>query len=795
MVTLSLLSSRGLSSPHNEQSQKTLPRRDAQGRRWWHSPLSSFIMEESLRAVCLESTFTMSTITQEHIDQLVSGAHWDPLAILGPHRREQNDSATLIIRCFLPEADHAAVLVASPEPRAFPMSRIHESGLFEAVLPKVPEASRYRLRVTDYAGQVTERYDPYAFAPLLSDFDLHLFSEGRFFKAYETLGSHLRAIDGIAGIHFVVWAPNAARVSVVGDFNQWDGRRHPMTNRGATGLWELFIPGLRDGTLYKYEIRARGQDTILLKADPYAVASELRPKTASVARDISSYEWNDGAWMERRRTSDPLRVPLAVYEVHLGSWMRVPEEDHRWLTYRELAQHLIPYVKDMGYTHVELMPVTEHPFDASWGYQATGYFAVTSRYGSPEDFMAFVDMAHQAGIGVLMDWAPAHFPDDAHGLSQFDGTHLYDHADPRLGYHPEWRSRIFNYGRVEVRTFLMNSALFWLDRYHIDGLRVDAVASMLYLDYGRKAGEWLPNQFGGHENLDAVLFLKDLNILVHRDHPGAIMLAEESTSWAGVSRPTYAGGLGFTFKWNMGWMHDMLDYFSHDPVHRVYHQNQLTFGLLYAFNENFMLPLSHDEVVHGKGSLINKMPGDEWQQFANLRALYGLMYGHPGKKMLFMGGEFGQRHEWNHDRSLDWHVLQYAYHKGVQTLVRDLNRLYQSEAALHAIDHDWHGFQWVDFHDAANSIIAFLRKAPDAQDHILCVCNFTPVPRYNYCLGAPREGFYREVLNTDASIYGGANIGNGGGLYAQAQSSHGFPFSLHIALPPLSVLFLKPRDA
>jgi 1,4-alpha-glucan branching enzyme len=734
----------------------------------------------------------MSTLPPQHIEQLVTGSHWDPLAVLGPHARQQNGTPALVIRCFLPEAHEAAVLVPSPT-GTFPMSRIHESGLFEAVLPEVPRTSRYRLRVVDHAGRVSERYDPYAFLPLLSDFDLHLFAEGTFFKAYDTLGSHLKTIDGIAGIHFVVWAPNAGRVSVVGDFNQWDGRRHPMTNRGTTGLWELFIPGLTDGTLYKYEIRPRGRDTILLKADPYAVASELRPKTASVARDISGYSWHDQAWIENRRDRDPLRIPVAVYEVHLGSWMRVPEEQNRWLTYRELAEKLIPYVKNMGYTHLELMPVTEHPFDGSWGYQATGYFAVTSRYGTPEDFMAFVDTAHQAGIGVLMDWAPAHFPDDPHGLSQFDDTHLYDHADPRLGYHPEWHSRIFNYGRLEVRNFLMNSALSWLDRYHIDGLRVDAVASMLYLDYARKPGEWIANQFGGHENLEAVLFLKDLNVLAHRDFPGTMMLAEESTSWGGVSRPTYAGGLGFTFKWNMGWMHDMLNYFSHDPIHRRYHHNQLTFGLLYAFNENFMLPLSHDEVVHGKGSLINKMPGDEWQQFANLRALYGLMYGHPGKKMLFMGGEFGQRHEWNHDRSLDWHLLQYAYHNGMQQLVRDLNRMYRTEPALYAIDHDWQGFQWIDFHDAANSILAFLRKSHEPHEQIVCVCNFTPVPRYDYRIGVPEAGYYCELLNTDASVYGGANVGNGGGVHAQHVPSHGFPFSLPLTLPPLSAMFLKSR--
>ena len=733
----------------------------------------------------------MSNLPRQQIEQLVTGHHWDPLSVLGPHTIQQNGAAGIVIRCFLPEAKEASVCLDSAEQPAVPMTRVHDSGLFEAVLREAPPRSHYRVRLVDYAGGVSERYDPYAFAPLLTDFDLHLFAEGTFFRAYDTLGAHLRSVDGIAGIHFVVWAPNAARVSIVGDFNQWDGRRHPMTNRGATGLWELFIPELPDCTLYKYEIRPRDRDAILLKADPYAFASELRPKTASVARELSHYQWNDHAWIEARRQRDPLSTPVTVYEVHLGSWMRVPEEDNRWLTYRELAAKLIPYAKDMGYTHLELMPVTEHPFDASWGYQSTGYFAVTSRYGTPEDFMAFVNAAHQAGIGVLMDWAPAHFPDDAHGLSQFDGTHLYDHADPRLGYHPDWHSRIFNYGRVEVRNFLMNSALFWMDRYHIDGLRVDAVASMLYLDYGRKAGEWIPNQFGGHENLNAVLFLKDLNVLVHREYPGVMMLAEESTSWAGVSRPTYTGGLGFTFKWNMGWMHDMLEYFSHDPVHRTYHQNQLTFGLLYAFNENFMLPLSHDEVVHGKGSLINKMPGDEWQQFANLRALYGLMYGHPGKKMLFMGGEFGQRDEWNHDRSLDWHLLQYAFHAGIQTLVRDLNRLYRTERPLHAIDHDWPGFQWVDFRDAANSIVAFLRKSPDPEEHILCVCNFTPVPRYDYRVGVPRGGYYREVLNTDASIYGGGNMGNGGGLHAQWNPSHGLPFSLSLTLPPLSVLFLK----
>jgi len=728
------------------------------------------------------------------LDQLVQGQHWDPLAILGAHPRAQDSSSTVVIRCFLPEAKHVALLLNGQDQRPIPMTRLHEAGLFEAIVPGPLGTSPYRLRVTNHEGQVSERHDPYGFPPLLTDFELHLFAEGTFFKAYDTMGAHLRTVQGIAGVHFVVWAPNAARVSVVGDFNQWDGRRHPMSNRGSTGLWELFIPELTDNTLYKYEILPRHREAPLLKADPYAVASELRPKTASIVRSLSHYRWKDQTWMTTRGQQDPLTSPLSIYEVHLGSWMRIPEERNRWLTYSELADKLIPYVKNMGYTHVELLPITEHPFDGSWGYQTTGYFSVTSRYGSPEDFMAFVDTAHQAGVGVLMDWTPAHFPDDSHGLSQFDGTHLYDHADPRLGYHPDWHSRIFNYDRVEVRNFLLNSAFFWLDRYHIDGLRVDAVASMLYLDYGRKEGEWIPNQFGGHENIGAVTLLKDLNVLLHRDFPGAITIAEESTHWSGVSRPTYVGGLGFTFKWNMGWMHDMLGYFSHDPVHRPFHQNQITFGLLYAFNENFVLVLSHDEVVHGKRSLLDKMPGDDWQRFANLRALYGFMYGHPGKKMLFMGGEFGQWCEWNHDTSLEWHLCQFDRHGGLQRFVRDLNILYRQEPALYEVDLDWPGFQWIDFCDAIHSVIVFLRKAKDQSNQMLCVCNFTPVPRYDYRIGVPSEGYYHELLNSDAWTYGGSNMGNYGGLHTNPIPSHGMPNSLALTLPPLSVLFLKRVD-
>ena len=733
----------------------------------------------------------MSGLSLNQLEQLVQGYHWDPLAILGAHPMVQGNSPFVEIRCFLPEASDVALLSSPQSQQSVSMKRIHKDGLFEAIVPGPLETNLYRLRVTDYAGQVTERHDPYAFPPLLTDFELHLFTEGTFFKAYETIGAHLRTVQGIAGVHFVVWAPNALRVSVVGDFNQWDGRRHPMTNRGISGLWELFIPELTDGTLYKFEIRSRHHDTPLLKADPYAFVSELRPKTASIVSAHATYNWKDHSWMTARAQQNTLATPLAIYEVHLGSWMRVTEEGNRWLTYKELAKNLIPYVKNMGYTHVELLPITEHPFDGSWGYQTTGYLAITSRYGSPEDFMAFVDTAHQAGIGVLIDWTPAHFPDDPHGLAQFDGTHLYDHADPRLGYHPDWHSRIFNYDRAEVRNFLLNSALFWLDRYHIDGLRVDAVASMLYLDYGRKEGEWIPNRFGGHENIGAVTLLKDLNVLVHRDFPGAMTIAEESTSWSGVSRPTYAGGLGFTFKWNMGWMHDILEYFSHDPVHRPFHQNQVTFGLLYAFNENFVLVLSHDEVVHGKKSLLDKMPGDDWQRFANLRALYGFMYGHPGKKMLFMGGEFGQWNEWNHDTSLDWHLCKFDRHAGIQRLVQDLNRLYRQEPALYELDHDWTGFQWVDFCDATQSVIAFVRKAKDQNDQILCLCNFTPVPRHHYRIGVPTEGHYSELLNSDASVYGGSNVGNLGGLRTSAIPSHGMPHSLSLTLPPLSVLFLK----
>ena len=734
----------------------------------------------------------MSVQLDQQIERLIHAEESHPGEVLGPHEKIHQGRTVILIRAFCPRASAVNVIVGRPDHPVIPMSLMNPAGLFEAVCDPDVQKMGYRFQVTDRQGTVSECRDPYAFPPLLSDYDLHLFGEGKLFQAYHKLGAQVCEHQGVRGVNFSVWAPNARRVSVIGNFNEWDGRQHPMQSRGGTGIWELFMPDLDDGEIYKFEILPQQSDGVLLKADPYAAAAELRPHTASVVRDLTVYRWGDGYWMESRKSQDPLSQPLSIYEVHLGSWKRVPEEGSRWLTYPELAETLIPYVKEMGFTHIELMPVTEHPFDGSWGYQSTGYFAPTSRFGTPEDFMAFVDACHQAGVGVLMDWAPAHFPDDPHGLAWFDGTHLYDHEDPRLGYHPEWKSRIFNYGRTEVKTFLINSALMWFDRYHIDGLRVDAVASMLYLDYARKAGEWVPNRYGGNENLEAVEFIKELNVMVHQEHAGIIMIAEESTAWSGVSRPTYVGGLGFTFKWNMGWMHDTLEYFSLDPIHRKYHQNKVTFGLMYAFTENFVLVLSHDEVVHGKKALLDKMPGDDWQCMANLRALYGHMYGHPGKKMLFMGGEIGQWWEWDHEESVQWHLLDYAPHQGLKRYVADLNRLYQSEPALYEVDFDWQGFQWIDLHDSDNSTLTYIRYARDHKSVVVCACNFTPVPRKQYRMGVPTAGWYKELLNSDAEAYGGSNLGNDGGVQAEEVPWHGQPHSVVITLPPLAVVFLKP---
>jgi 1,4-alpha-glucan branching enzyme len=621
----------------------------------------------------------------------------------------------------------------------------------------------------------------------ISQFDLHLLSEGKHYRSFDKLGAHLRTVNGTTGVHFAVWAPNAEQVDVIGDFNGWTMGATPLQLRHDAGVWEGFVPRVGAGSLYKYRVVSRFNGYVSERADPYGFGAEIRPQTASEVVDLDAYAWHDETWMVHRGETNWRAAPLSIYEVHLGSWKRSPEHGG-WLTYRALADELARYVLEMGYTHVQLLPITEHPFDGSWGYQTIGYYAPTSRFGSPLDFMSFVDTLHQAGIGVLLDWVPAHFPSDGHGLAYFDGTHLYEHADPRHGRHPDWNTLVFNYGRPEVRNFLISNALFWLEKYHIDGLRVDAVASMLYLDYGRQAGEWIPNRFGGHENLEAIDFLRELNTVVYREHPSAITVAEESTAWPMVSRPTYLGGLGFGFKWNMGWMHDMLDYMSHDPVHRSYHHDRLTFSLVYAFAENFVLPFSHDEVVYGKRSLVEKMPGDDWQRFANVRLVCGYQFGHPGKKLQFMGCEFGQRVEWNHDASLDWHLLDQPLHAGLRQWVRDLNQLYRRSTALHERDDDQGGFEWIDCNDHQRSIVSFIRCGRTSDDVLLFVFNFTPVPRHGERVGAPVGGFWREVLNSDALVYGGSGLGNAGGVQAVSEPHHGRLYRLDITAPPLGVV-------
>jgi len=627
----------------------------------------------------------------------------------------------------------------------------------------------------------------------LTDFDVYLWSEGTHYRAYEKLGAHLTERHGVAGTHFAVWAPDAGAVSVVGDFNGWRPGANPMNSVKSSGIWECFIPAVGQGAVYKYAITSRVHDYWVEKADPYGFAAEIRPRTASKVWDLSGHEWGDREWMTRRGRAQALDAPMAIYEVHFGSWRRVPEQDNRWLTYREMAPLLADYVHDMGYTHVEFLPLTEHPLDASWGYQTVGYYAPTSRFGTPQDLMFLIDTLHQRGIGVILDWVPAHFPRDQHGLGYFDGTHLYEHADPRLGAHPDWGTFIYNYGRKEISNFLISNALFWLDKYHIDGLRLDAVASMIYLDYSRKEGEWTPNEYGGRENLQALSFLRRLNERVYGDYPDIVTFAEESTAWPQVSRPVYLGGLGFGYKWDMGWMHDTLDYMARDPVHRKYHYNKLTFRMLYAFAENYVLPLSHDEVVHGKQSLLSKMPGDEWQKFANLRILYGYMYAQPGKKLLFMGCEFGQWHEWNFDTSLDWHLLGHPLHHGLQRWVRDLNTFYRGEPAMHVLDCDPAGFEWIDCCDAETSVVSLLRKSRAADDTIAIVCNYTPVPRHNYQIGVPQGGHWQEVLNSDAPLYGGSGQGNFGGVDAAPVPCHGRDYMLTITVPPLGMVAFKHR--
>lgn len=638
-----------------------------------------------------------------------------------------------------------------------------------------------------YSGTLTVRHD----VTLLTDHDIYLFKEGNHFRLYDKLGSHPLTVEGKEGIYFALWAPNAEKVSVTGDFNGWNKGSHQLVPRwDESGIWEGFIQGIGSGEVYKYHIVSRNNNYSVDKGDPFAFYWELPPKTASVSWSLD-YEWSDSEWISNRHKNNNLNAPYSVYEVHLGSWRRVPEENNRFLTYRELAHSLTDYVRHMGFTHVELLPVMEHPFYGSWGYQTTGYFAPTSRYGTPQDFMYLIDYLHQNGIGVILDWVPSHFPSDEHGLSYFDGTYLYEHSDPRKGYHPEWNSYIFNYSRNEVRNFLISNALFWFEKYHIDGLRVDAVASMLYLDYARSEGEWIPNKYGGREDLDAIFFLKRLNEAVYGAHPDVQTIAEESTAWPMVSRPTHLGGLGFGMKWNMGWMHDTLKYMAKEPIFRKYHHEQLTFSIWYAFSENFTLPLSHDEVVHGKGALIGKMPGDEWQRNANLRLMFGYMYAHPGKKLLFMGGEFAQWKEWNHDESLEWHGLEYPSHQGIQRCVRDLNHLYRDEPALHEIDFSAEGFEWIDLHASEESSLSFIRRGRNTDDIILVVCNFTPALRYDYRVGVPKGGFWKELLNSDAEIYGGSGKGNAGGINADPVPAQGRDFSLSLTLPPLGILFFK----
>jgi 1,4-alpha-glucan branching enzyme len=722
----------------------------------------------------------MTTLTVETISAITGGYHGAPFDVLGIHPI----AGGMVARTFQPQAKSVSVIIGG---ESFEMEKIHPDGFFEFATKSHKDFFNYQLQITLPDDNAYTIEDPYRFSPVLSEDDLFLFNEGNHFKLYEKFGAQLITHEGVAGVSFAVWAPNAERVSVIGDFNNWDGRRHPLRPRGASGVWEIFIPHLRAGDLYKYEIKTRYQGYVATKADPFGFGSEMRPGTSSVVCDLH-FDWHDEGWMRTRQVKQNLNSPISVYEVHLGSWRR--KEGNQFLNYHELADQLIGYVKEQGFTHIELLPITEHPFDGSWGYQSLGYFAPTSRFGSPADFAYFVDQAHHNGVGVIVDWVPAHFPKDGFGLSFFDGTHLYEHSDPRLGEHQDWGTLIFNFGRNEVSEYLLNSALFWLDKYHVDGLRVDAVASMLYLDYSRKAGEWLPNKFGGRENLEAVAFIKRFNELTHLNFPDVLTFAEESTAWTMVSRPTYIGGLGFDLKWNMGWMHDMLDYMSHEPIHRRYHHSSLTFSLLYAFTENFILPLSHDEVVHGKGALLAKMPGDMWQQFANLRALYAYMFAHPGKKLLFMGSEFGQWNEWNFDQPLDWMLLDFDTHRGLQKCVSDLNKLYVREAALHEIDFSWEGFQWIDFHDVDSSIVSFIRRSHNPADEIVVAVNLTPVPRYGYRVGVPQAGTWREIFNSDSSYYGGSNVGNVL-LPTDDKPWQGQNFSVMMTLPPLGVVYLK----
>ncbi len=747
------------------------------------------------------------SVAPDQIDRIVWNHHHDPFEVLGPHRITDNGKSIWVVRAYQPEAN--TVTVVCPEERQeFPMQSVHHPHFFECVIEDF-ELKNYQLRIKEGDHERTI-YDPYAFRDCqFQEMDFYLFAEGNHHRIYEKLGAHVLTIDDVKGVYFAVWAPNARNVSILGDFNYWDGRKHQMRKLG-NGVWELFVPGLDYGTHYKYEVKNYAGH-IYEKSDPYGFQQEVRPKTASIVADLDSYEWHDQEWLEQRRDRDALKQPISVYEVHLGSWMHgdwdnpgrdahgniIPpvaaadlKPGARFLTYRELADRLIPYVKELGFTHIEVLPIAEHPFDGSWGYQVTGYYAATSRYGSPEDLMYFIDQCHQNGIGVLVDWVPGHFPKDGHGLALFDGTHLYEHGDPRKGEHKEWGTLVFNYSRNEVRNFLVANALFWFDKYHIDGIRVDAVASMLYLDYLRD--EWIPNEYGGRENIEAADFLRQVNHVIFSYYPGVLSIAEESTSWPMVSWPTYVGGLGFNLKWNMGWMHDMLDYFAMDPWFRQFHQNNLTFSIMYAFSENFMLALSHDEVVHGKSNMLGKMPGDRWQKFANMRALYAYMFTHPGKKTLFMSMEYGQWSEWNVWGDLEWDMLQHEPHQQLKKFMTDLNHFYRSEPSLYMDDFSYDGFEWVDCNDNSHSVIAFMRKVKGyEEDFTVTICNFTPQPHSHYKVGVPLPGYYKELFNSDAKEYGGSGMGNYGGKWADDWSAHGHYHSLDVCLPPLGVVVFK----
>lgn len=736
----------------------------------------------------IKKVVSQTKFDKKAIEKIINFEEDEPMEILGRHYIKTEDCT--VINAYLPRAEEAWVQFTNKKNiEKFLMTNLN-SGFYQLVLNEEEKNEKYKICFKDQSGYIEERVDPYSFSTEITDYDIYLLGEGNYFRAYEKFGAKIKVKDGIKGVQFTVWAPHARTVSVIGNFNHWRPGSHPMNRVKLTGIWDLFIPGLNEDELYKFAIKTP-EGHILSKSDPYAFKAEIRPNTASVISSLEKYKWSDEKWISEREKDDHFSKPISIYEVHLGSWKRDGKKNWDFLSYKDFAHDLINYVKEMGYTHIELMPIMEHPLDASWGYQTISYYAPTSRFGNPEEFMYFIDLCHQNNIGVILDWVPSHFPKDMHGLNTFDGRQIYAYEDWKRGEHKEWGTLVFDFFRPEVKSFLISNALFWIDKYHIDGLRVDAVASMLYLDYSRKDSDWSPNMFGGREHLEAIDFIKKLNEVIHSEYKGVLTIAEESTSWGGVSRPTYLGGLGFSMKWNMGWMHDTLEYFCKDPIYRKYHQDMLTFSMIYAFTENFVLPISHDEVVYGKRSLLEKMPGDDWQKFANLRLFLGYMYSHPGKKLLFMGADIAQRDEWNFNSSLDWHLLNYEPHKKIKKYMQDLNKLYKENKALYEVDFDWTGFEWVDFSDATQSIVLFIRWSKNKEEMILVCCNMTPTPRYDYRIGIPKFGFYREIFNSDSEVYGGANIGNMGGVKSDDISWHSKPYSINVNLPPLGITLLK----